>query len=103
MEKLISERIEVYNAFIDLSKTINGLDSLCPKTKALIKLASICSDGSKFGISLHTEESLKAGASKDEIIDTIICCLPILGIAKINHALQIACETTDIFYSSSLK
>lgn len=76
--------------FKALTNEIDETKSLSNKVKELVKLSACTTQGSMFGVSIHVRQALKAGASEDEIIDTIICCLPVCGISYTNQALESA-------------
>ncbi len=96
MKTLSRERPDVYNAFMDMSKTIDESNTLSGKVRELIKLASCLTQGSSFGVGLHTRRAYECGATKDEIIDTIVYCIPIAGIPLTNQALEAAMGTIEV-------
>ncbi len=95
MQVLIKERPEVFNAFINLTKAIKENDIFSPKQRELIVIAAVTTNRSAFGVTMHTERAVAAGASKDEVLQAIICCLPVVGIASVNHALEAAIKVLD--------
>jgi AhpD family alkylhydroperoxidase len=96
MKTLKQERPNVYNAFMSLSQAIDTNNSLSEKFKELIKLASCVTQGSSYGVGFHVRKAQEYSATKDEIIDTIIYCLPIIGIPLTNQALETAMGTMEM-------
>lgn len=90
MSVMQTERPNVFEQFQKLADEINHAKSLSGRERALIKLASCTTQGEIFGVSLHVNEALEENASKDDILDTIICCFPTGGIARVNQALEAA-------------
>lgn len=74
---------KVGQAFEDLCSSIDTNTPLEPKVKELIRLACVVTDRSNFGIRLHTMQALGLGATRDEIIGTILSCLPVTGIESV--------------------
>lgn len=96
MRVLKAERNKVYEKFEKLAEEIENSSNLEEKTRELIKISVCIAQGSMFGISKHTTSALRTGAGKDEIIDTIVCCLPVCGIALTNQALEAAVSTISL-------
>ncbi len=96
MRVLKEERNKVYEKFENLAEEIENSSNLDKKTRELIKISVCVAQGSMFGISKHTTSALHAGARKAEIIDTIVCCLPVCGIASTNQALEAAVSTISL-------
>jgi len=88
----MSEIIKRFNAKVDeafenLCTSIDQSSGLDGKTKELIRLASVVTDRSAFGVRIHTMRAIKAGASREEIIATVLNCLPVTGIESVTAAL----------------
>ncbi|HAB60093.1 MAG TPA: hypothetical protein DCE48_05190 [Lachnospiraceae bacterium] len=96
MKYLKKERPDVYHAFMELAEKIENSNTLPGKTKELVKLASCLTQGSSFGIGLHVRSAFEQGATKDEIIDTIVLCLPTAGISLTNQAFEVAMGTLSL-------
>ena len=65
------------------------------KTRELIVIAATAAQDLPGEVKLHTRGALNRGATKDEIIDTILNCAPYIGFPKTNHALYAAKEIFD--------
>lgn len=77
----------VGSSFEALCADIDKACPLEPKVKELIRLACVVTDRSEFGIKLHTYEALKLGASRQELVGTVLNCLPVTGIESAASAL----------------
>ena len=65
------------------------------KTRELIVIAACAAQDLAGEVKLHTRGALNRGATKDEVIDTILNCTPYIGFPKTNHALYAASEIFD--------
>lgn len=88
----MSEIIKRFNAQVDeafekLCTSIDENTEFDIKTKELIRLACVVTDRSAFGTRLHTMRAVKAGAAREEIISTVLNCLPVTGIESVTVAL----------------
>lgn len=88
MKVLIEKRERVFNTLLELFKSIESYDCLTKREQELILIAAITTNRSREGLFIHAQNALDAGATQDEIIQAITCCLPIAGIAAINEALD---------------
>ncbi|HMA63337.1 MAG TPA: carboxymuconolactone decarboxylase family protein [bacterium] len=78
---LMEERKEVFK---DYQKLINGLgDHLDEKTRQLINLAIQINSPSPEAIKIIIPKAIRAGATKDEIIDTLIMTIPVVGLSTV--------------------
>jgi AhpD family alkylhydroperoxidase len=95
MRILIQERKKVYDAFMDLTKSLNDGGILTQRERELVLIGSVTTDRSPYGVALHTKRALEAGATKEEIVQAIISCLPVSGIGSINQALETAMNVVE--------
>ena len=63
--------------------------NLDPKTRALVSLIGKVHAQSEAGLRQYLPRALRDGASAAEIIDVLLFSLPILGLPKINWAIEI--------------
>ncbi|MCU0288388.1 MAG: carboxymuconolactone decarboxylase family protein [Acidobacteria bacterium] len=77
----------VGDSFEALCAEIDKTCPLEPKIKELIRLACVVTDRSEFGIKLHAYEAIKLGASREELLGTVLNCLPVTGIESVASAL----------------
>jgi len=90
MRVLKKHKIKVFDAFNELCNTINQSTVLTTKQRELIILACATTAQSPFGVALHAKRAHEASASLEEIVEAIVCCLPLTGIAAVNQALEAA-------------
>ena len=69
-----------------LKQAGNNLD---PKTRALVSLIGKVHAQSEAGLRQYLPRALRDGASAAEVIDVLLFSLPILGLPKINWAIEI--------------
>ncbi|MBT3350536.1 MAG: carboxymuconolactone decarboxylase family protein [Nitrospinaceae bacterium] len=65
------------------------------KTRELIVIATSIGQDDVGEVAMHTRGALNRGASREEIIETIVQCAPYVGLPKTNHALLTAKEVFD--------
>ncbi|WP_438434942.1 carboxymuconolactone decarboxylase family protein [Gorillibacterium sp. sgz500922] len=85
----------VGQAFDDLCEAINGNGVLEPKVKELVRLACVVMDRSSNGVRLHTMKALQEGANREEIIETVLNCLPVAGIESVVSGYAAALSTLE--------
>lgn len=71
--------------------TRKGLDL---KTRELLVLAILITDGSENTLKSHIKGNLKAGNTKEDIVSAIIQCMPYVGFSKTFKALYIFKDAT---------
>lgn len=64
-----------------------GLDF---KIRELIVIAAAAAQDLPGEVDIHTRGALNRGATREEIIETIVQCAPYIGLPKTNHALAAA-------------
>lgn len=65
------------------------------KTRELIVIAAATASDCAAEVGLHARGALNRGATRDEIVETILQCSPYVGFPKTNHALKAAKEVFD--------
>ena len=65
------------------------------KFRELIVIAAAAASDLAGEVALHARGALNRGATRDEIIETILQCAPYIGFPKTNHALKAAKEVFD--------
>jgi 4-carboxymuconolactone decarboxylase len=65
------------------------------KMRELIVIAAAAASDLSGEVALHARGALNRGASRDEVIETILQCSPYIGFPKTNHALKAAKEVFD--------
>lgn len=65
------------------------------KTRELIVIAAGLAQDLHGEVRLHARGALNRGATREEIIETILQCAPYTGFPKVNHALMAAKEVFD--------
>jgi AhpD family alkylhydroperoxidase len=86
---------DVGKSFEQLCAAIDKASPLQAKIKELIRLASVVTDRSSYGIKLHTIEASKLGATKEELLSTVLSCLPVTGIESVASAIANVLSTLD--------
>lgn len=65
------------------------------KMRELIVIAAAAASDCPGEVALHARGALNRGATRDEIVETILQCSPYIGFPKTNHALKAAKEVFD--------
>ncbi len=65
---------------------------LDPKTRFLISVVTKVIAGSQRGMRQYVKRALEAGASPDEIIDSVLCAYPCAGLTKVVDAIDTILE-----------
>lgn len=97
MKRIIENAPEVAKSFFDLTDTItkhgNTIDA---KTKELILIGMFTAAGGYKGIGTHAMRAIESGATKEEIISTILYAIPVVGISKVNISLEEIFKTLNL-------
>ena len=75
--------------------TIWARPTLDVKTRHMTTIAIAVSLDATGEVMQHTRGALNRGATKDEVIETILHCAPYVGFPKTNHALRAAKTVFD--------
>lgn len=95
MKHIIENKPQVADAFFALTKQIREQASLPAKFRELIILSVLTATRSTKGIEVHVQRAVAEGATKDEIISTILLAMPVTGVPSVNIALDKAVEVYD--------
>ena len=80
------EVVRHFRKFMDATMAANHLDT---KTKELIALATGITARCKYCIGLHVESALKAGATKEEILETAAVAIMMGGGPALTHVAEV--------------
>lgn len=80
MEIFFNEAPEVAEAFHNLIKTVANSPGLDGKTKQLIYIAMKAAAGDEGAVRAHIPMAKQMGATKEEVVDTILMTLTVSGI-----------------------
>ena len=67
------------------------------KFRELIVIAAGAAQDLPGEVKMHVRGALNRGATKGEILDTILVCTPYVGFPKTNHALYAMKEVFDLW------
>ena len=67
------------------------------KFRELIVIATAAAQDLPGEVKMHVRGALNRGATKGEILDTILCCAPYVGFPKTNHSLYAMKEVFDLW------
>lgn len=89
-----SEAPEFQKIWMEMSEKLDEVSALDKKTEELSYISVLAAIGSESGIPFHVLMAKSNGASRDEIISSILVGLPAVG-SKVISSLPIALETYD--------
>ena len=89
------EAPEVFAGFNALIKSLIETKSLDAKTKQLIYIGMKACQGDETAVFFHVPMARHAGATRDEIRDTILLTLSVCGLKGVNTCLVKALEAYD--------
>ena len=89
------EAPEVAEAFAGVINSLINLKALDNKTKQLIYIAMKASTGEYLAVKAHVPMAKKLGATRDEIKETILLTLSVVGLKGVSSCLPCALETYD--------
>jgi AhpD family alkylhydroperoxidase len=89
------EAPEVFEGFNSLIKSLVDTKGLDQKTKQLIYLGIKAAQGDDTAVIFHVPMAKRAGASRDEIKETILLTLTVCGLKGVNTCLIKALEIYD--------
>jgi len=81
-------------AYLDLFKTVMKTPALTAKTKQLILIGAMTAQNYPSGVRAHVPQAVKAGATRDEIIEAVLTTLPVAGINGVLECLPAVIELT---------
>lgn len=86
------EAPEVFNAFNGLVQSLINTKGLDQKTKQLIYIGMKAAMGDTTAVKFHVPMAKQAGATREEIIDTILLTLTVNGLKGVNTCLGMALD-----------
>jgi alkylhydroperoxidase/carboxymuconolactone decarboxylase family protein YurZ len=91
-QKECPELAERFNNLVEVQRSLKGLDQ---KTKQLINIAIQTSTKNSHGVKFHAIMAYKAGATKDEIIGSVVMNLHLTGLVTVLECLPAALEGVE--------
>jgi len=95
LEIFQTEAPDVQQAYAGVINSLIALKGLDPKTKQLIYIGMKVATNDENAIIHHVPMAKNAGASRDEIKETILLSLTVCGLAGISKFLPMALEIYD--------
>ncbi|WP_276370755.1 carboxymuconolactone decarboxylase family protein [Chryseolinea sp. H1M3-3] len=95
IETFYREAPEVAKAFDGLVEALKHTTGLNDKTKQLIYIGIKAALGDTTAVFFHVPMAKKAGASREEIKDTILITLTVCGLKGVTTSLPLALEVYD--------
>lgn len=95
MEFFQNEAPDVAMAFNNLIEVLSSTKGLDPKTRQLIYIGMKAMQGDTGAVIAHTPMAKQAGATREELKDTILLTLTVSGIKGIVYCLPAALSTYD--------
>jgi alkylhydroperoxidase/carboxymuconolactone decarboxylase family protein YurZ len=89
------EAPDVFEGFNSLIKSLVNTKGLDQKTKQLIYLGIKVAQGDETAVMFHVPMAKQAGASRDEVKETILLTLTVCGLKGVNTCLIKALEIYD--------
>jgi AhpD family alkylhydroperoxidase len=89
------ENPEVFTAYQSLGEVISEQVAFEPKTRELLKLAMAAGVGSEGAVQSHAHRAVEAGASKNEVEQTLLLGVTTLGFPRMMAALTWAKEALE--------
>lgn len=91
----LKESPEIAGAYNNLLTTIGTAGALDDKTRQLIFIGIKASQGDAAAVTAHVPMARQAGATREEIRDSIVMTLAISGFQGVSHCLVPALECFD--------
>ena len=89
------EAPEVFDGFNALIKSLIDMKALDPKTKQLIYIGMKAAQGDDTAVIMHVPMAKQAGASREEVKETILLTLSVCGLKGVGACLVKALEAYD--------
>lgn len=87
-QKFTEDYPDVASAYEALGSAVHNAGPLDEKTRSLIKLAISTGAGLQGAVHSHVRKALKAGASIEEMRQTVLLALPTIGLPSMMAALS---------------
>lgn len=97
LQSVGKEAPDAVNAFMGLLKASYAPGTVDVKTKELISVAIACYNRCEYCIVYHVSEALKAGASREEIIESAMVSVAFGGGPSMAYSVTVLKETLDEF------
>lgn len=97
MKNMIKNAPNVAQGFFDLAKSVRDYSPLDQRTNELIILGIFAAHRGLRGIDTHVERAMEGGATREEIIASVLLALPIVGITDTNLALDQAVGAIEAY------
>ena len=94
-ELLQAEAPKAAQAFNNLIESVFSGTGLDEKTRQLIYIGIKAAQGETGAVSAHVPMAKKAGATRDEIRETVLMTLMVSGVTGLTHCLVPALETYE--------
>ncbi|MFA4824661.1 MAG: carboxymuconolactone decarboxylase family protein [Methanoregula sp.] len=91
-QKECPELAERFNNLVEVQRSLKGLDL---KTKQLINIAIQTSTKNSRGVKFHAIMAYQAGATRDEIIGSVVMNLHLTGLVTVLECLPAALEGVE--------
>jgi alkylhydroperoxidase/carboxymuconolactone decarboxylase family protein YurZ len=95
LETFRKEAPDVANAFNAMIESLRATKGLDDKTKQLVYIGIKAALGDTTAVYYHVPMAKKAGASRDEVKDSILITLPVCGLKGVATSLPLALEVYD--------
>jgi len=82
-QMLEKEAPEVFDAYGSLIKSLQELSALDKKTKQLIRIATLAVQGNAEGAHFHAVMAREAGATRQEVVSTVVLTLSEAGLSRV--------------------
>lgn len=97
IDALKNEKPEIADAFLVMVQAIRKSVAFDEKNGQLHVISILTALEAFDGVGVHTAMALKAGATRDEVVSSIVCCLPTCGIGPTMKAMESAVAALDRF------
>jgi len=95
MQKMMDEAPQVAERFFDMTKAIREHCSLSEKHAELVILGALVAVGGLRGLETHVRRACAAGASRADVLSSVLLTMPVVGITKANGAFEKALEVME--------
>jgi AhpD family alkylhydroperoxidase len=85
---------DVGKAYLELFKSVMKSPALDKKTRQLLLIGVMTAQNYPDGVRAHVPQALRAGATREEILDAVVSTIPVAGINGVLGCLPVAVELT---------
>lgn len=97
LDALKKEKPEIVEAFLNMVKSIRENVVFDEKTGQLHVISILTALQAYDGVAVHTKAALLAGATRDEVVSSIACCLSTCGVGPTMKAMESAATVLNEF------